>query len=81
VNTRDARILYQQTYVISAPVGLEDTFTASDNGLKVFLFWHVSFTDGTSQTYVAIAILKGDPCEEHGWAYSRDGTICFDPNE
>jgi hypothetical protein len=81
VNTRDSRLVFLQTYVINAPVGLEVTFTASDNGLKVFLFWHVSFTDGTSQTYLAIAILKGDPCEEHGWAYGRDGTICFDPNE
>ncbi len=81
VNTRDTRLAYLQTHVINAPNGLEDTFTASDIGLKVFLFWHVSFTDGTSQTYVAIALLKGDQCEEHGWAYSRDRTICFDPNE
>jgi hypothetical protein len=81
VNTRDSRLVFLQTYVINAPVGLEDTFTASDNGLKVFLFWDVSFSDGTSQTYVGIALLKGDPCEEHGWAYGRGGTICFGPNE
>jgi hypothetical protein len=81
VNTRDSRLVFLQTYVINAPNGLEDTFTASDNGLKIYLFWEVSFTEGTSQTYVAIALLKGDPCEEHGWAYGRDGTICFDPNE
>ena len=81
VNTRDSRLAFVQTYAINAPNGLEDTFTASDNGLKVFMFWDVSFTDGTSQTYVAIALLKGDPCEEHGWAYDRDGTTCFDPNE
>lgn len=81
VNTRDSRLVFLQTYAINAPNGLEDTYTASDNGLKVFLFWDVSFTDGTSQTYVGIALLKGDPCEEHGWAYDRDGTTCFDPNE
>ena len=81
VNTRDSRLVFLQTYVINAPNGLEDTYTASDNGLKIYLFWDVSFTDGTSQTYVAIALLKGDPCEEHEWAYDRDGTICFDPNQ
>ena len=81
VNTRDTRFLYQQTYAINAPNGVGDGFTASDVGFKIFLLWTVSFTDGTEQTYLAIVHLKGDPCEEHGWVYSRGGTTCVDPNE
>ena len=50
-----------------------DGFTASDVGFKIPLLWTVSFTDGTEQTYLAIVHLKGDPCEEHGWVYSRGG--------
>ncbi|HEU4448277.1 MAG TPA: hypothetical protein VFR94_26650 [Nitrososphaeraceae archaeon] len=80
VNTRDTRFLYQQTYAINAPNGVGDGFTASDVGFKIFLLWTVSFTDGTEQTYLAIVHLKGDPCEEHGWDYSRSGTTCVDPN-
>lgn len=80
VNTRDTRFLYQQTYAINAPNGVGDGFTASDVGFKIFLLWTVSFTDGTEQTYLAIVHLQGDPCEEHGWDYSRGGTTCVDPN-
>jgi hypothetical protein len=81
VNTREPRVGYIQTHVIDAPGAIGDGFTASDVGFKIFLFWQVSFTDGTDQTYLAIVHLKGDPCEEHGWAYGRGGTTCFDPNE
>ena len=81
VNTRDTRFLYLQTYAINAPNGVGDGFTASDVGFKIGLLWTVSFTDGTEQTYLAIVHLKGDPCEEHGWVYSRGGTTCVDPNE
>lgn len=81
VNTRDTRFLYLQTYAINAPNGVGDGFTASDAGFKIFQLWTVGFADGTEQTYLAIVHLKGDPCEEHGWAYGRGGTICFDPNE
>jgi hypothetical protein len=45
------------------------------------MWWTVSFTDGTDQTYVAIAHLEGDECEEHGWVESSSGTSCFDPDE
>ena len=81
MNTRDTRFLYPQTYAINAPNGVGDGFTASDAGFKIFQLWTVGFADGTEQTYLAIVHLKGDPCEEHGWAYGRGGTICFDPNE
>jgi hypothetical protein len=81
VNTKDTRLTYVQTYVINAPRGVGDGFTASDVGFKVFLFWHVGFTDGTGQIYMAIVHLKGDPCEEHGWDYSRGGTACIDLDE
>lgn len=81
VNTRDTRFLYLLTYAINAPNGVSDGFTASDAGFKIFLFWTLLFTDGTEQTYLAIVHLKGDPCEEHGWVYSRGGTTCVDPNE
>ncbi len=81
VNTRDIRFLYQQTYAINASGGVGDGFTASDVGFKIFLLWTMGFADGTEQTYLAIVHLKGDPCEEHGWVYSRGGTTCIDPNE
>jgi hypothetical protein len=81
VNTRDTRFLFQQTYAINAPGGVGDGFTASDVSFKIFLLWTVGFTDGTEQTYLAIVHLQGDPCEEHGWIYSRGGTTCVDPNE
>lgn len=80
VNTRDTRFLYLLTYAINAPNGVSDGFTASDAGF-IFLFWTLSFTYGTEQTYLAIVHLKGDLCEEHGWVYSRCGTTCVDPNE
>lgn len=79
VNTRDARLLYSQTHVIHAPNAVGDGFTASEVGFKIFLFWTVSFTDGTDQTYLAIVHLKGDPCEEHGWDYALNtNTECVD---
>lgn len=81
VNVRDTRFLYTETHVFDAPGAVGDGFTASDVGFKIFLFWTVSFADGTEQTYLAIVHLQGDPCEEHGWEYSRGGTTCVDPNE
>ena len=86
VNVRDTRLLYIETYLNAVPGGgdpdaLGDGYTASDVGFRIFLWWHVSFTDGTDQTYLAIVHLKGDPCEEHGWVYSRSGTTCVDPDE
>jgi hypothetical protein len=82
VNTRDARLLYIQTHVINAPNAVGDGFTASDVGFKIFLFWTVSFTDGTDQTYLAIVHLKGDPCEEHGWDYHpNNDRECVDLDE
>ncbi len=80
-NERDTRFLYSQTHTFDAPGAVGDGFTASDVGFKIFLFWMVSFTDGSEQTYLAIVHLKGDPCEEHGWVYSRSGTTCVDPSE
>ena len=80
VNVRDARYSYLETHIIDNPGGVGDGFTASDIGFKIFMWWDVGFTDGTEQTYLAIVHLKGDPCEEHGWVYSRSGTTCVDPN-
>ena len=80
-NTRDTRFLYLQTHAINAPNGVGDGFTTSDVGFKIFLFWTVGFADGTEKIYLAIVHLKGDPCEEHGWVYSRSDTTCVDPNE
>jgi hypothetical protein len=80
VNVRDTRFVYVETHLIDAPGGVGDGFTASEVGFKIPLLWTVSFTDGTEQTYLAIVHLQGDPCEEHGWTYSRSGTICVDPN-
>jgi hypothetical protein len=80
VNARDARYWYLQVHAINAPGGVGDGYTASEVGFKIFLWWQVSFTDGTEQTYLAIVHLKGDPCREHGWVYSRSGTTCVDPN-
>ena len=81
VNTRDTRFLLLQTHAINGPNGVGDGFTASDAGFKIFLFWTLSFTYGTEQTYLAIVHLKGDPCEKHGWVYSRGGTTCVNPSE
>ena len=80
VNVRDTRFVYVETHLIDAPGGVGDGFTASEVGFKIPLLWTVSFTDGTEQTYLAIVHLQGDPCEEHGWVYSRGGTTCVDPN-
>jgi hypothetical protein len=76
IDVRDASFLYTETYVIDAPGGVGDGFTANEIGFKIFLWWQVLFTDGTEQTYVAILHLQGDPCEEHGW--DRQGTKCVD---
>lgn len=84
VNTRDTRFLFLQTHILDAPRGghpdaLGDGFTASEVGFNIFLFWTVSFTDGTEQTYLAIVHLQGDPCEEHGWDDDpNDDTSCVD---
>jgi hypothetical protein len=80
VNARDAKYWYLEVHTINAPGGVGDGYTASEVGFKIFLWWQVSFTDGTEQTYLAIVHLKGDPCREHGWVYSRSGTTCVDPN-
>ena len=80
VNVRDSRVSYTETYLNTVPGGVGDGYTASEVGFKIFLWWQVFFTDGTDQTYLAIVHLKGDPCEEHGWVYSRGGTTCVDPN-
>jgi hypothetical protein len=80
VNVRDTRFLYVETHLMDNPGAVGDGFTASEVGFKIPLLWTVSFTDGTEQTYLAIVHLQGDPCEEHGWTYSRSGTICVDPN-
>ncbi|MDQ3851513.1 MAG: hypothetical protein M3299_01615 [Thermoproteota archaeon] len=81
VNSRDARYWYLEIHTINAPGGVGDGFTVSEVGFKTFLYWKVSFTDGTEQTYLAIVHLKGDPCQEHGWVYhSSTDTTCIDPN-
>jgi hypothetical protein len=80
VNVRDTRYWYLEIHTINAPGGVGDGFTASEVGFKIFLYWEVSFTDGTEQNYLAIVHLRGDPCQEHGWVYSRGGTTCVDPN-
>jgi hypothetical protein len=80
INIRDTRYFYLETYLNTVPSGVGDGYTASDVGFKVFLWWQVFFTDGTDQTYLAIVHLKGEPCQEHGWVYSRGGTTCVDPN-
>ena len=80
VKVKDTSYIYRETYVINAPSGLGYGETASDKGSKVFLWWDVSFTDGTSQIYVAIVTLKGDPCQEHGWIYDpTNDERCKDP--
>jgi hypothetical protein len=76
VNIKDTRYSYTETYVIDAPPAVGDGFTANEKGFKIFLWWDVSFTDGTDQTYLAILHLQGDPCEEHGW--DTQGTKCVD---
>jgi hypothetical protein len=81
VDVNDEEFLYVETHVIDAPDELGDGFTANEEGFKIFMWWTVSFTDGTDQTYVAIVHLEGDPCEEHGWVDSSSGTRCFDPEE
>ncbi len=75
----DEESLYIETHVIDAPDEVGDGFTASEEGFEIFMWWTVSFTDGTDQTYLAIVHLKGDPCEEHGWDDSlTTNTECVD---
>lgn len=81
IDVDDKESLYIETHVIDAPDEVGDGFTASEEGFEIFMWWTVSFTDGTDQTYVAIVHLQGDDCEEHGWVYSRSGTTCVDPDE
>jgi hypothetical protein len=81
VDVDDEESLYIETHVIDAPDELGDGFTASDEGFEIFMWWTVSFTDETDQTYLAIVHLEGDDCEEHGWTESTDGTSCVDPEE
>jgi hypothetical protein len=78
----DDSYLYFQTYLNDVPGGgdpdaLGDGYTANENGFEIFLWWTVSFTDGTEQTYLAIVHLEGDECEEHGWDDGSD-TTCVD---
>jgi hypothetical protein len=82
VDSGDDRYLYFQTYLNDVPGGgdpdaLGDGYTANENGFEIFLWWTVSFTDGTDQTYLAIVHLQGDECEEHGWDDGSD-TTCVD---
>lgn len=86
VDVSDTRYLYIETYLNDVPGGghldaLGDGYTASDEGFRIFLWWQVEFTDGTTQTYLAVVHLEGDECEEHGWVSSRSGTTCVDPDE
>ena len=81
VDVDDEESLYIETHVIDAPDEVGDGFTASDEGFEIFMWWTVSFTDGTEQTYLAVVHLEGDECEEHGWTESTDSTSCVDPEE
>jgi hypothetical protein len=84
VDSADDQYLYFQTYLNDVPGGgdpdaLGDGYTANENGFEIFLWWKVSFTDGTEQTYLAVVHLEGDECEEHGWDDSpNDDTTCVD---
>ncbi len=83
----DDRDVYFQTYLNAVPGGgdpdaLGDGYTASEIGFEIFLWWTVSFTDGTEQTYLAVVHLEGDECEEHGWDDDpNDDTTCVDLDE
>jgi hypothetical protein len=81
VDVDDEESLYIETHVIDAPDEVGDGFTASEEGFEIFMWWTVSFTDGTDQTYLAVVHLEGDDCEEHGWVEGTDGTSCVDPDE
>lgn len=86
VDISDTRYLYIETYLNNVPGGghpdaLGDGYTASEEGFRIFLWWQVEFTDGTTQTYLAVVHLEGDECEEHGWVEGRGGTTCIDPDE
>lgn len=82
VDSGDDGDLYFETYFNDVPGGgdpdaLGDGYTANENGFEIFLWWTVSFTDGTDQTYLAVLHLEGDECEEHGWDDGSD-TTCVD---
>jgi hypothetical protein len=87
VDVSDTRYLYFETYLNDVPGdggpdALGDGYTASEVGFEIFLWWQVSFTDGTEQTYLAIVHLQGDECEEHGWVdHSNDNTTCVGLDE
>jgi hypothetical protein len=87
VDEGDDRDVYFQTYLNAVPGGgdpdaLGDGYTASEEGFEIFLWWTVSFTDGTEQTYLAVVHLEGDECEEHGWDDDpNDDTTCVDLDE
>jgi hypothetical protein len=81
VDVNDEKYWYIETHVIDAPDEVGDGFTASEEGFEIYMWWTVSFTDGTTQTYLAIVHLEGDDCEEHGWVEGRGGTSCVDPDE
>jgi hypothetical protein len=81
VDVNDEKYWYIETHVIDAPDEVGDGFTANEVGFPIYMWWTVEFTDGTTQTYVAIVHLEGDECEEHGWVDSSSGTRCFDPEE
>ena len=84
VDEGDDGDLYFETYLNDVPGGgdpdaLGDGYTASEIGFEIFLWWTVSFTDGTEQTYLAVVHLEGDECEEHGWDdHPNDDTTCVD---
>jgi hypothetical protein len=84
VDEGDDRYFYFQTYLNDVPDeghpdALGDGYTASEIGFEIFLWWIVSFTDGTEQTYLAVVHLEGDECEEHGWDdHPNDDTTCVD---
>ena len=79
IDVNDEESLYIETHVIDAPDEVGDGFTASEEGFEIFMWWTVSFTDGTDQTYLAIVHLKGGPCEEPGGDYHRNtNTKCLD---
>jgi hypothetical protein len=77
IDVDDEESLYIETHVIDAPDEVGDGFTASEEGFEIYMWWTVSFTDGTEQTYLTIVHLQGDDCEEHGWDDGSD-TTCVD---
>jgi hypothetical protein len=77
IDVDDEESLYIETHVIDAPDEVGDGFTVSEEGFEIYMWWTVSFTDGTEQRYLTIVHLQGDDCEEHGWDDGSD-TTCVD---